>query len=345
MAKGMQALVKARPGPGLTLMEVPIPEVGRRECLVRVEATSICGTDLHIYRWDAWAASRLRPPLIVGHEFCGRVAAVGPDVTEVAVGDYVAGEGHLFCGRCYFCHTGQAHICAHGRIIGVDTDGCFAQYVRMPAANLWKLDDTVPPAIGAIHDPLGNAVHSVMAAGVSGASVAVVGCGPVGLCSIAVAKRAGAAAVYGVDVNPYRLSLAEGLGADAVICSRTDDPVAAVMDLTGGLGAEVVLEMSGHPAGIRAAFEMLRKGGRIVLLGIPPGPVEADLTGWIIFKEARVLGINGRRIFETWHRMADLLRSGLDVSSVVTHRFSLSEFEKAFAVLAEGRCGKIVLVP
>ncbi|OUM99642.1 MAG: L-threonine 3-dehydrogenase [Firmicutes bacterium ZCTH02-B6] len=344
MAKGMQALVKTEPGPGLAMMEVPIPEVGRRDCLVRVEATSICGTDLHIYRWDAWAASRLRPPLIVGHEFCGRVAAVGSDVTEVSVGDYVAGEGHLFCGRCYYCQTGQAHICAQGRIIGVDTDGCFAQYVRMPAANLWRLDDTVPPAIGAIHDPLGNAVHSVMAAGVSGASVAVVGCGPVGLCSIAVAKRAGASAVYGVDVNPYRLSLAQGLGADAVIRSDTDDPVESVKDLTGGLGAEVVLEMSGHPAGIRAAFEMLRKGGRIVLLGIPPGPVQADLTSWIIFKEARVLGINGRRIFETWHRMAELLRSGLDVSSVVTHRFSLSEFEQAFAVLAEGRCGKIVLV-
>ena len=345
MADRMYALVKAAPGPGLALQEVPVPALGRRDCLVRVEATSICGTDLHIYRWDAWAASRLRPPLIVGHEFCGRVAAVGPDVTEVAVGDYVAGEGHLYCGRCYFCQTGQAHICAHGRIIGVDTDGCFAQYVRMPVVNLWNLDDAVPPAIGAIHDPLGNAVHAVMRAGVSGASVAVVGCGPVGLCAAAVARRAGAAAVYGIDVNPYRLALAEGLGVDAAIRADGEDPVAVVRDLTGGLGAEVVLEMSGHPAGIRTAFEMLRKGGRIVLLGIPPGPVEADLTGWIIFKEARVLGVNGRRIFETWHRMAELLRAGLDVSSVVTHRFSLGEYETAFAVLAEGRCGKIVLVP
>jgi len=345
MADRMHALVKAAPGPGLDLQEVPVPVLGPRDCLVRVEATSICGTDLHIYRWDAWAASRLRPPLIVGHEFCGRVAAVGPDVTEVAVGDYVAGEGHLFCGRCYFCQTGQAHICAHGRIIGVDTDGCFAQFVRMPAANLWKLDETVPPAIGAIHDPLGNAVHAVMQARVSGASVAVVGCGPVGLCAAAVARRAGAAAVYGIDVNPYRLALAEGLGVDAAIRADGEDPVAAVRDLTGGLGAEVVFEMSGHPAGIRAAFEMLRKGGRIVLLGIPPGPVEVDLTGWVIFKEARVFGINGRRIFDTWHRMAELLRAGLDVSPVVTHRFSLAEYETAFAVLAEGCCGKIVLVP
>ncbi len=345
MPKTMRALLKSQAGPGLTLAEVPVPQLGRRDCLVKVEATSICGTDLHIYRWDAWAASRLEPPLIVGHEFCGRVVAVGADVTEVAAGDYVAGEGHLFCGRCYFCQTGQAHICASGRIIGVDTDGCFAEYIAMPVVNLWKLDETIPPAIGAIHDPLGNAVHAVFKAGVSGASVAVVGCGPIGLCSIAVARRAGAAAVYGVDVNPYRLDLAHKLGADACIRPDTQDAAAAVRELTGGLGAEVVLEMSGHPAGVRAAFEMLRKGGRIVLLGIPPGPVEADLNNWIIFREAQVLGVNGRRIFDTWHRMAELLRAGLDVSPVVTHRFPLAEFERAFAVLSEGRCGKIVLEP
>lgn len=345
MAETMFALVKPAPGPGLVHAEVPVPPLGPRDCLVRVEAASICGTDLHIYRWDAWAASRLRPPLVVGHEFCGRVAAVGPGVDEVAVGDYVAGEGHLFCGRCYFCQTGQAHICARGRIIGVDTDGCFAQFVRLPAANLWKLDEGVPPAIGAIHDPLGNAVHAVMRARVSGASVAVVGCGPIGLCAVAVARRAGAAAVFGIDFNPYRLALAQGLGADAVVRSDAEDAVAAVRDLTDGWGPEVVLEMSGHPAGIRAAFEMLRKGGRLVLLGIPPGPVETDLSSWIIFKEARVLGVNGRRIFATWHRMAELLRTGLDVAPVVTHRFSLAEYETAFAVLAEGRCGKIVLVP
>ncbi|MFS8524091.1 MAG: alcohol dehydrogenase catalytic domain-containing protein, partial [Limnochordales bacterium] len=216
MKKRMKALIKPEAGPGLKLAEVDVPEPGRGQCLVKVEAASICGTDLHIYQWDPWAASRLKPPLIVGHEFAGRVVAVGEDVTSVAVGDYVAGEGHLFCGECYYCRTGSAHICERGQIIGVDTDGCFAEYIRMPAVNLWKLDEDVPPEVGAIHDPLGNAVHTVMAAGVSGRRVAVVGCGPIGLVAIAVARRAGASAVFAIDPNPYRRELTRRMGADAV---------------------------------------------------------------------------------------------------------------------------------
>lgn len=342
----MRALIKPDAGPGLKLVQVDVPEISRGECLVKVEAASICGTDLHIYQWDEWASSRLKPPLIVGHEFAGRVVAVGEDVTHVAVGDYVAGEGHLFCGHCYYCRTGMAHVCIHGEIIGVDTDGCFAEFIRMPAVNMWKLDDDVPAAIGAIHDPLGNAVHTVMTAGVSGARVAVVGCGPIGLCAVAVAKRAGASAVFGVDVNPYRLALAERLGADAVITAGPDhDPVGRVRELTRGLGADVVLEMSGHPSGIESGLDMLRKGGRVVLLGLPPGPVKLDLTRAVIFKEARLFGVNGRRLFETWYQTTELLRGGLDVTPVITHRFAMSDFEQAFATLMEGQCGKIVLTP
>ncbi|REJ35691.1 MAG: L-threonine 3-dehydrogenase [Bacillota bacterium] len=342
----MKALIKPEAGPGLKLAEVDVPEPGRGQCLVKVEAASICGTDLHIYQWDPWAASRLKPPLIVGHEFAGRVVAVGEDVTSVAVGDYVAGEGHLFCGECYYCRTGSAHICERGQIIGVDTDGCFAEYIRMPAVNLWKLDEDVPPEVGAIHDPLGNAVHTVMAAGVSGRRVAVVGCGPIGLVAIAVARRAGASAVFAIDPNPYRRELARRMGADAVLAAGPgEDPASRVRELTQGRGADVVLEMSGHPAGIDSGLDMLRKGGRMVLLGLPPNPVTLDLTEKVIFKEATLIGVNGRRLFETWYQTAELLRTGLDVTPVITHEFKMEDFEQAFAALMEGRCGKIVLKP
>lgn len=345
MGEKMHALMKETPGPGLVLRRVPLPEVDNLSCLVRVDAASICGTDLHIFEWDPWAASRLRPPLVVGHEFCGTVVAVGDDVTAVQVGDYVAGEGHLFCGECYYCRTGQAHICESGSIIGVDTDGCFAEYVSMPWQNLWKLDAEVPPEIGAIHDPLGNAVHSVMTAGVSGQTVAVVGCGPIGLCSVAVAKRAGATAIFGIDVNEYRLELARTMGADLTVGATGGEAVRAVRDATRGLGADVVLEMSGHPDGIRTGFDMLRKGGRVVLLGLSRKPVALDLNEQIIFKEATVFGINGRRMFDTWYQMAALLRGGLDLSPIVTHRFALQDYERAFETLQSGRCGKIVLEP
>lgn len=341
----MKALMKVSPGPGLALRRAPVPEIDNVSCLVRVDAASICGTDLHIYEWDAWAASRLKPPLVVGHEFCGTVVDVGADVKGIAVGDYVAGEGHLFCGRCYYCRTGQAHICEEGRIIGVDTDGCFAEFISMPEANLWKLDEDVPPEIGAIHDPLGNAVHSVMTGGVSGQTVAIIGCGPIGLASIAVAKRAGATAVFGLDVNAYRLELARTMGADVAIGATGEEAVALMREATRGRGVDVVLEMSGHPDGLRTGFEALRKGGRVVLLGLFRGPVTFDLNEQLIFKEATVLGINGRRLFDTWYEMTALLRSGLDLTPIVTHTFALDEYEQAFETLQAGHCGKIVLTP
>lgn len=341
----MNAIMKNAPGPGLQWAQMPVPKIDDSSCLVRVDAASICGTDLHIYEWDAWSRSRLKPPLIVGHEFCGTVVEVGKDVKGVTVGDYVSGEGHLFCGRCYYCRTGQGHICEEGRIIGVDTDGCFAEYIVMPPQNLWKLDREVPPEIGAIHDPLGNAVHSVMTAGVSGQTVAVVGCGPIGLASVAVAKRAGAAAVFALDVNPYRLELATTMGADLALGGSKDEAVALVTDATRGRGVDVVLEMSGHPDGMLTGFELLRKGGRVVLLGLFRAPVTVDFNEHVIFKEATLLGINGRRLFDTWYEMTALLRGGLDLTPIVTHTFALGEFEHAFATLQSGHCGKIVLKP
>lgn len=340
----MNGLVKGAPGPGLELRSVPVPAIDNTSCLVRVDAASICGTDLHIYEWDAWAQSRLKPPLVVGHEFAGTVVEVGSDVKGVAVGDRVAGEGHLFCGRCFYCRTGQAHICEEGSIIGVDTDGCFAEFIRMPEQNLWKLDDDVPAEIGAIHDPLGNAVHSVMTAGVSGKTVAVIGCGPIGLASVAVAKRAGAAAVFALDVNDYRRRLARTMGAD-LAAAPGEEASASVFEATRGRGVDVVLEMSGHGDGLRTGFDLMRKGGRLVLLGLFRGPVSLDLNELMIFKEATVIGVNGRRLFETWYEMTTLLRGGLDLTPVVTHTFPLADYEQAFQTLQSGLCGKIVLKP
>ncbi|MFS8628055.1 MAG: L-threonine 3-dehydrogenase [Limnochordales bacterium] len=346
MARKMKALMKTGARPGLELVEVDVPTPGRGECLVKVEAASICGTDLHIYKWDEWAQARLKPPLIVGHEFAGRIVVVGEDVTHLRAGDYVAGEGHLFCGRCYYCRTGMAHVCENGKIIGVDTDGCFAEYIRMPAVNMWKLDESVPPEVGAIHDPLGNAVHTVMRGEVSGANVAIIGCGPIGLCAIPVAKRMGAAAVFAVETNPYRLAMAERMGADVVLAAGAGaDPAAEVRRLTGGLGVDVVLEMSGQKAGIDAGLDMLRKGGRMVLLGLPSGPVTLELTEKVIFREIQLIGLNGRRLFETWYQMTRLLQGGLDVTPVITHRFAIEDFAQAFSTLMEGRCGKVVLQP
>lgn len=341
----MNALMKTAPEPGLKLKRAPVPDVDNVSCLVRVDAASICGTDLHIYEWDAWASSRLKPPLVVGHEFCGTIVEVGDEVQGLQVGDTVAGEGHLFCGRCYYCGTGQAHICEAGRIIGVDTDGCFAEYVRMPAQNLWKLDEDVSPEIGAIHDPLGNAVHSVVTAGVSGRTVAVVGCGPIGLASVAVAKRAGATAVFALDVNSYRLELARTMGADLAIGETGAAAVARLREATRGRGVDVVLEMSGHAGGLSTGLDALRKGGQVVLLGLFKGSVSVDVNEQIIFKELTVHGINGRRLFDTWYEMTALLRSGLDLSPIVTHTFPLADYERAFETLQSGQCGKIVLIP
>ena len=346
MPATMQAVVKAGREPGAEVREVGVPEIGPQEVLVRVRAASICGTDLHIYNWDRWAQRRLRLPLIFGHEFCGHVEWVGEKVVATKPGDFVSAEMHLACGHCFQCLTGQRHICQNVRIIGIDADGCFAEFVGIPESNIWKIDPAIPMEYGAILDPLGNAVHTVLAGEVAGLSVAVTGAGPVGLFAIAVAKACGGGPVLATEPHPYRQKLAWEMGADAVIDPSSSDPVAEVLRLTQGIGADVVLEMSGNPLGVRQAFQFLRRGGRISLLGIPAKPVELDLANDVIFKGAVVQGINGRRVFDTWYRMQALLKSGaLKLGPLITDRMPLSSFEKGIHLLLSGNASKILLYP
>jgi len=342
----MLALIKPAPGPGAELREVPIPEINEREVLVKVRAASICGTDVHIYDWDPWAQNRLRPPLIFGHEFCGEVVKTGSEVTAYAEGDFVSAEMHVTCGHCLQCRTGDAHICRDVKILGVDADGCFAEYVKIPDSNVWKIDPRIPVDWASVFDPLGNAVHTVLAGDVAGKTVAILGCGPIGLFAVAVARACGASKIFAVEVKEFRLKLAARMGADLVLNSAEVDPVTPVLDATGGLGVDVVLEMSGHPDAIHQGFKMLRRGGRVSLLGIPSRPVELDLSNDIIFKGAVVQGINGRRMYQTWYQMQALLLSGrLDLSPAITGRIPMSDFRKGFEALKAGEASKIVMYP
>src|SRR5947207_10902981 len=269
----MQAIVKTEARPGAEIQRVAVPEIGARDVLVRVRAASVCGTDLHIYRWDRWSERRIHPPLVFGHEFCGEVESVGAEVTTARAGDFVSAEMHVACGRCFQCRTGQRHICQNVRIIGVDTDGCFAEFVKIPETNIWKIDPAIAVEYAAVLDPLGNAVHTVLAGEIAGLSVAVTGCGPIGLFAIAVARASGAGAIIATEPHPFRQKLAEKVGASMVVDPETTDAVAEVLAATNGVGADVVLEMSGHPRAVRQAFQMLRRGGRISLLGIPSKPL------------------------------------------------------------------------
>jgi len=344
----MNALVKTAPTPGLTLQEVPDPRPAEGDVVVRVRATSLCGTDAHIYRWDEWAQSRVHPPRIIGHEMCGEVAAVGRGVVSVAVGDYVAVESHLTCGHCFQCRTGQAHVCQHYQILGVDVDGSYADYVLLPERVLWKTSREIPPEIACVQEPLGNAVDAALAEDLSGQSVLITGCGPTGLFAAAVARVAGAAVIIASDVSDYRLGLAKQLGVDHVLNAKTDAPAAisaAILDLTGGEGVDAALEMSGDPAALHQAFRSVKNGGRVTLFGIPTGSVCFDLPNEIIFKGIRVYGVTGRRLFGTWYRLAGLFKAGLDIRPVITHRFPLTDYATGFDLIQSGQCGKIVLFP
>lgn len=342
----MKALVKAEPGPGLRLQEVPRPQVGPHDVLIRVKATSICGTDLHIYRWDPWAAGRLRPPLIVGHEFCGEVVERGHEVREVALGDFVSAESHVTCGLCDLCRTGRGHLCRKTRILGVDRDGCFAEYVAIPAINAWVDPPEMSPEIASLQENFGNAVHTAFATDLRAKKVLVTGCGPVGLMTIATAKAGGARAVYATDLSRYRLELARKMGADATFDAAQDGWVEAVRAATEGEGVDVLLEMSGAPAAFAGGFALLKPGGEAALLGLPGRPLTFDFSELLIFKGIKVYGIVGRRLWQSWYQVRGLLRSGaVDLSPLVTHRFPLERYEEAFELMASGECGKVVLVP
>ena len=340
----MKALIKAAPEPGFTLSEVPVPQIGSTEVLIEVHKAGVCGTDAHIYRWDKWAQDRVKPPLIIGHEFMGRVAAVGSAVRSVSVGERVSAEGHIADLTCRLCRTGEAHICEHLKIIGVDRDGAFAQFIAMPEYNVWKLDPAIPDEYAAVFDPLGNAVHTVMAAGVSTKSVVITGVGSIGLMAIPVARAAGAASVYAVDPNPAKLELAKRLGADEVFLATDADVVKKIVALTAGDGVDVLLEMSGSGSAIDTGLQMVRNGGRAALLGIPSDSINLNLAERIIFKGLTVLGINGRRMFETWYQTQALVKSGrVDLRPIITHVLPFTEFDRAFALMRSGEAAKIVL--
>ncbi len=342
----MMAVVKPEPKPGAEIREVSVPKFGLRDVLVKVTMASVCGTDLHIYNWDRWAQHRIHPPLIPGHEFCGIVEAIGGEVTSVKEGDFVSAEMHVACGKCLQCRTGEAHICQNVKIIGVDANGAFAEYVVIPESNIWKLDPAIPPEYASILDPLGNAVHTVLAGDIAAKTVAITGCGPIGLFAIAVARACGAVKVFAIEVNAYRREVAQKMKADLVLDPTKDDVKSIVLDHTGGIGVDVVLEMAGHPQAIRTGFDILRRGGRISLLGIPSKPIQLDFADDIIFKGATIQGINGRRMYQTWYQMTALLKSGkLDLHPVITDRLAMSDFTKGMAMLNRGEASKILLYP
>ena len=339
----MQAIVKENRAPGLKVTTVPKPSPGPGDVLIAVRHAGVCGTDLHIADWNAWAEGRLRPPLVVGHEFAGEIVAVGGGVAGLRTGQLVTAEGHIVCGHCLQCRTGNSHICKNTRIIGVDRDGAFAEYIAMPASNVLPLDG-IPTTVGAVMDPMGNAFHTVLTADIPGSTVFVVGCGPIGCFAVGIARAAGAAKVIASDVNAKRLALAKRMGAHVTIDATRDDVVRSVLAETGGEGADVVCEMSGVPAALHQAFAAVRLGGRVQLLGIPDGQVPVDFANEIIFKGITVYGVIGRKMYETWNQMRRYLSAGLvDPRPVITHQFPLAKIDEALAAIRSGDAGKIIL--
>jgi threonine 3-dehydrogenase len=343
----MRALIKEQPGTGMALRDVPRPACGPSDVLIRVHYAGVCGTDLHIWEWDSWASARLKPPVIIGHEFAGEVAELGREAAAaglLAVGDLVTAEGHIVCGHCLQCRLGDAHLCRRTQIIGVDRDGAFADYIAMPASNVMRLDG-IPTEIGAIMDPIGNAVHTALEGGVvPGGRVLVLGCGPIGCFAVGVARAAGASLVIASDFNPRRLELASAMGAHVTLNPSTDDVVARVRELTGGDGVDLVCEMSGHPAGHAQAFAAARLGGRVNLLGTPSRSTEVDFAREVIFRGLTVYGVTGRRMYRTWDEMQRFLRGGqLDPRPVLTHRFPLDRMADAIQVIKDGQAGKVIL--
>jgi threonine 3-dehydrogenase len=337
----MKALVKKAPGKGLEMAEVPRPALGGNDLLIRVTKASICGTDLHIWNWDEWAQRTLKPPTVVGHEFVGRIAAIGANVSGYEVGERVSGEGHIVCGVCRSCRAGRRHLCTNTVGIGVNRDGCFAEYLSLPATNAWHVHPRIPSEIASFLDPLGNATHAALSFDLVGEDVLITGAGPIGMMAVAIARHCGAQRIVITDVNDYRLGLAARMGATRTVnVKRTT--LEEVREEMGIIGFDIGLEMSGNGAAFESMLENMYHGGRISLLGILP-----NSTGirWdqVIFKGLVIKGIYGREIFETWYKMQTMLQSGLDVSPVLTHRVPFDRFKEGFDAMASGECGKVVM--
>ena len=338
----MKALVKSEAGPGLWLKDVPQPEIGINDLLIRVLRTGICGTDLHIYDWDAWAQRTIPVPLVIGHEFVGEVVEVGSNVNDFHAGDLVSGEGHLVCGRCRNCMAGRRHLCAHTQGIGVNRNGAFAEYIALPMTNVWKHPPDIALDVAAIFDPFGNAVHTALSFPVLGEDVLITGAGPIGLMAIPVVRFAGARHIVITDVNEYRLDLARKMGATRALDVRSATLPDVQRELGMQEGFDVGLEMSGVSSAVRDMLANMAHGGRIALLGLPSAEYAIDWTT-VIFNMLTIKGIYGREMYETWYKMAVLVQSGLDISPVITHRFDYQDYEEAFTAARSGRAGKVIM--
>lgn len=338
----MKALVKKESAPGLWLEEVPEPKVGINDVLIRVLRTGICGTDLHIYKWDAWARKTIPIGLVVGHEFVGQIVQVGSNVNDFRPGEIVSGEGHVVCGRCRNCMAGRRHLCAHTQGVGVNRPGAFAEYISLPMANVWHHDPILSRDVQAIFDPLGNAVHSALSFPVLGEDVLITGAGPIGIMAAAVVRHAGARFVVITDVNPYRLQLAERMHVTRAVNVRSEQLSDVQKSLGMTEGFDIGLEMSGNPAAFRQMLANMCHGGRIALLGIPEEDISIDWNT-VVFNMLTIKGIYGREMYETWYKMTVMLQSGLNIEPVITHRMHYTEFEAGFAAMKSGDCGKVVL--
>lgn len=342
MQKVMKALVKRHSKPGLWLEEIPVPEYGINDVFIRILRTGICGTDLHIYNWDAWAQKTIPVPMAIGHEFVGEIVAIGSNVIDFSIGDIVSGEGHVVCGRCRNCMAGRRHLCAKTLGIGVNRPGAFAEYIALPATNVWVHPKSVDRDVASIFDPFGNAVHTALSFDVLGEDVLITGAGPIGIMATAVVKHAGARYVVVTDVNPFRLELAQKMGATRVVDVRKESLPEIQRELGMKEGFDVGLEMSGNSEAFRSMVENMAHGGKIALLGIPASGLAIDWNK-VIFSMLTIKGIYGREMYETWYKMAVLIESGVDITPAITHRLPFSRFEEGFVAMNEGTSGKVVL--
>jgi len=340
--KTMKALVKKEPKLGLWMEEVPVPEIGINDVLIEILRTGICGTDVHIYNWDAWAQRTVPVPLVIGHEFVGRIVEVGGNVKDFRPGDIVSGEGHVVCGRCRNCLAGRRHLCMETVGVGVNRAGAFAEYLALPMTNVWHQDPKVPRDVAAIFDPLGNAVHTALSFPVMGEDVLITGAGPIGIMAVAVARHAGARYVVVTDVNPYRLELARKMKPTMVVDVRSQRIADAQKRLGMKEGFDVGLEMSGSPEAFREMLANMCHGGKIAMLGMPQDEVAIDWST-VVLNMLTIKGIYGREMYETWYKMTVMIQSGLDVDPVITHRFHFTDFDKGFEVMRSGRSGKVIL--
>ncbi len=342
MSNQMRALVKARPEPGLWMERVPVPEPGPTDVLVKVTKSAICGTDVHIWNWDDWASNTVPVPMVVGHEFCGRIAEIGPAVRRFSVGQRVSGEGHIVCGACRNCRAGRGHLCRNTRGVGVHRPGSFAEYIAIPEDNVVAIPDGIPDEIAAIFDPFGNAVHTALSFDSVGEDVLVTGAGPIGIMGALVAKRAGARKVVITDINPYRLDLARALGVEYVVDAGAENLSDVMRDIGMTEGFDIGLEMSGAAPAFRDMIDKMNNGGKIAILGIAPAGFEIDWNK-VIFKMLTLKGIYGREMFETWYKMIAFVQSGLDLAPLITHRIPVDAFAEGFEVMRSGRSGKVVM--